>query len=213
MKVPADTLRLRLDFYTSSIVATSYDKETTKTRLVSPQDIALAIHQRLPVNSGLLPPEALWWQSSSEGPMLALWRPPQKWRVALLLKVGEPAQRFHLPMPGLIWLVTPARPPWVFPALKRPKKPSDKVFRAPLFNVYSRGLTCLGTHNYPDDLTEIPESFMTAFFAPTGDTIDRSKKHPKWLGDWWKELDGTEEYPTDDLVPHGTVKDLLEIKS
>ena len=43
------------------------------------------------------------------------------------------------------------------------------------------------------------------------DTRGRSKKYPTELYKLWKELDGKEEYPLEDLVEHCTVADAMEV--
>ena len=66
-------------------------------------------------------------------------------------------------------------------------------------------------HKFPDRAEETPESFFQSHFSMTGDTRGRSKKYPNELYKLWKELDGKEEYPLEDLVEHCTVADAMEI--
>ncbi|GAH53093.1 unnamed protein product, partial [marine sediment metagenome] len=69
--------------------------------------------------------------------------------------------------------------------------------------------TCPGTHQYPTDISEVPESFFTSFFTREAFQEGRSNKHPKDLLKLWEELDGQKRYPLKDLVPIGHVEDLL----
>lgn len=209
--VPPAALRLRLDFYEDSILAHHYHQGVTRSRLVDPEDVARALTSKVPVTSGLLPPEALWWLNDRDGPVVALWRPPQKWRVALRTDPFAPAQRLHLPMPGLIFLCQPCRPPWVFAAHWRPSHPNDLVYQAPCFNLFRRGESCPGNHQYSDHVSAIPEEFFTAFFSPEGDEDGRSREYPDALAPLWESLEGQEEYPLEDLVPCGTVADLMRL--
>ena len=210
LDVGRERLALRLDFFGSTILLTSYAAAVATTRVVSPDAIAQAVLRDVPFHSGILPDDALWWSTGSHGPEVALYRVPQRWRAALKTDPGKPARRYYLPMPGLIFVCTPGRPPAVHAVNRRPRLRTEKVYRAPLFNLYSDGQSCPGSHVYPEAAGDIPESFFRAFFAPTGDARGRSGKHPEHLGDLWGEIDGQESYPVDDLIEDGTIADLLD---
>ena len=209
LEVPPDELRARLDFYQDSIILYLLDKGIITTRVVSARDIALAFLREFPLGSELLPEGALWWAQSREGVEVALWRPPKVWPVALETEPFKPPRRMKLPMPGLIFICSPGRQPKVYAAKRRPTSPEDAIYHAPLFNVFVDGRTCPGTHKYPEDLVEVPESFFTSFFTPTADYRGRSKKYPDDLLRLWEELDGKGRYPLRDLVPLGKVKDIM----
>ena len=89
-------------------------------------------------------------------------------------------------MPGLVFVCSPGRAPWVYAAKSRPTGAEQQLYRAPAFNVFSDGRACPGSHKFPEEVGLIPESF----FPLTGDTRDRSKKHPGNLLTLWEELDG-----------------------
>ncbi|GAI99783.1 unnamed protein product, partial [marine sediment metagenome] len=102
------------------------------------------------------------------------------------------------------------RPPRIFAAKKRPVKLSDKIYHAPLFNIFDHGGSCPGTHKFPQNIKEIPESFFLSFFTKEAAYRSRSKKHPEDLLKLWEELDGKKRYPLKDLVPCGKVGDIIE---
>jgi len=162
------------------------------------------------MRSGILPEGALFWGQAKEGVQVALWRPPKVWPVALQTEAFKPPRRFKLPMPGLIFVCSPGRPPRVYAARKRPENIKDAVYHAPLFNVFRNGTTCPGTHKYPMNISEIPDSFFASFFSPTADVAGRSKKHPANLLPLWEEIDGKERYPLKDLVLFGTMEDIMK---
>jgi hypothetical protein len=209
LDVPPDELRLRLDFYDDSIVLYSLDKGIIRTKMVSARDIALALLSEVPLSSGLLPRNALWWKQGKEGAEVALWRSARVWPAALQLEPFKPPRRFKLPMPGLIFICSPGRAPRIFAAGKRPNSAYQLIYHAPLFNIFADGRTCPGTHQYPINIDEIPESFFTSFFTREASYGGRSKKYPKDLLQLWEELDGKTRYPLDDLVPFGKVEDIL----
>ena len=71
--------------------------------------------------------------------------------------------------------------------------------------MFSDGRACPGSHKFPEEVGLIPESFFQSYFSGTGDSRNRSRKHPDNLHSLWEELDGMAEYPVEDLVPQCTV--------
>ena len=211
MKVPRDPLRLQLEIYGETILMRGFEDDTTWVRTVSADGIANALTRHLGFSSGLLPEESLWWCQGETGRSVALWRAPQVWPVALQREAFKPPARLRLPMPGLVFVCSPARAPWVYAALGRPSDPEQQLYRMPAFNVFSDGRVCPGSHSFPEEVGLIPESFFQSFFSLTGDSRDRSKKHPENLQALWEELDGKPEYPVEDLVPQCTVAQALAV--
>lgn len=204
-EVTPDELKVRLDFYRTSVAMFIVDKGVITTRMVSARDVAAAFMKETPVSSGLLTPRTLWWEPNQ----VALWEAPQIWQVALTTEAFAEPRRFKLPMPGLIFVCKPGRPPRVVAAKKRPVNINEPVFHAPLFNIYADGNSCAGTHKYPLKVEQIPQSFFTSFFAADVDVLGRSKKYPDDLLKLWEELNGKKKYPLDDLMPCGALKQLM----
>ncbi len=207
--MPTDSLNLQLEVYDETILLRGFDGESVWVRTVSADEIANVFTQHLGFSSGLLPPDALWWNQGETGQVVALWRPPQVWPVALQREAFKPPARLRLPMPGLVFVCSPGRAPWVYGALNRPAHPEEQLYRMPAFNVFSDGRVCQGSHKFPEEVAQIPESFFQSYFSGTGDSRNRSKKHPEDLHALWEELDGESEYPVEDLVPHGTVAQVI----
>ncbi len=207
--VPEDRLEIQLNIYSESIILKTFDGGAVQLKMVSADDVAAALTLRLDFSSGLLPPDTLWWKQSEAGAIAALWRPPGVWPVALQAKAFEPPARLRLPMPGLLFICSPARPPWVFAAKARPAGENDELFRAPSFNVFADGRVCPGSPRFPQEPGEIPESFFQSYFSMTGDLRNRSRKYPDRLMDLWEELNDQPEYPLDDLVFQCTVADAM----
>jgi PRTRC genetic system protein B len=206
--VSPDELQVRLDFYGSAVILQRLENGAISTRMVSARDVAMALLSDIPLHSGLLPTDTLWW-SQDVTAEVALWVKPQVWPVALMIKAGKPSRRFRLPMPGFIFVCRPGQAPRIYAAKRRPESPKDKVYHAPLFNVFGDGRTCAGSHRYPEKIEEIPQSFFSSFFSIDGATHGRSKKHPDSLYALWEELDGKKRYPLGDLVPWGRVEDIM----
>ncbi len=210
LEAARDTLEASILFYRESVVLTTHGKDgVATTHMVSALDVAKALAGTLSLNTGVLPPDTLWWASTSPAPTVGLWRSPRKWKVALQVKALVPPERLELPMPGLVFVCSPGQPPYVYATKRRPVKPEEKLYHAPLFNVFSSGLTCAGNHRYPARVEEIPESFFLSFFTQAGDSHGRSARHPDDLAAWWRMQNGMKRYPTQDLMPFGTIGDVI----
>ena len=117
--VPRDTLKMQLEVYGETILLRGLEGGTNWVRTVSSDEIANVFIQHLGFSSGLLPKETLWWNQGETGQVVALWRPPQVWPVALQREAFKPPARLRLPMPGLVFVCSPARAPWVYAALEQ----------------------------------------------------------------------------------------------
>ena len=211
LEVPRDELRLRLDFYESTLVLQHFNNGVITTRQVSAAAVTDALTRNIVVASGLLPKETLWWKNTGNGPLVALWVPPRVQAVAMQDKAFEAPTRLRVPMPGAVFLCAPGQPPWVFAVKRRPQSATDPVFKFPSFNVFKDGCVCSGTHTWSQRIEEIPVEFFVSFFSHTGDFGGRSKKYPKDLRALWTELDGKKRFPADDLVQDGQIGNVMEL--
>lgn len=209
--VPADPLRLRLDFHHQAVVMTLFEEEISNTRVVSAFDVAHALAKELSFGTGLLPSNTLWWINTKEGPVTALYIEPRIRTLALQEAALSAPRRFTIPLPGFIFICTPGKAPWVYAAKKKPTKEKDLVYKAPLSNIHENGKSCPGDHRYPTRVQDIPESFFISFFTATDDLKNRSKMFPGNITHLWEHLDKKKRFPNDDLVRHGTVRDLMDM--
>ena len=208
---PRDVLKVQLEVYNETILLRGFEDDSAWVRTVSADEIANVFTQHLGFSSGLLPQETLWWNQGETGQVVALWRSPRVWPVALQREAFQPPDRLRLPMPGLVFVCSPGRAPWAYAALDRPTCPEQQLFRIPAFNVFGDGRVCPGSHRFPEQVGLIPESFFQSFFSLTGDSHNRSKRHPDNLPALWEELDGKTEYPVEDLVPQCTVAQAMAV--
>ena len=81
--MPRDELQIQLEVYKETILLRGFEDDAVWVRTVSADAIANVFTQHLGFSSGLLPQEALWWNQGETGQVVALWRPPQVWSVAL----------------------------------------------------------------------------------------------------------------------------------
>ena len=210
--IPPDPLRLRLDFFHQSTVMTSFTGDTVVTTQVDAMDVAYALASDLSFGTGLLPQGALWWRNTKGGPVYAIYVEPKIWKVALQVEVDKPPRRFTLPMPGFIFLCSPGKPPWVYAVKKKPTKETDAVYNAPLCNLHQDGRSCAGTHQYPTRVADIVQSFFTSFFTATANLRNRSTLYPDSVVQLWEFLDKKKKFPTGDLVPIATIRDIMNME-
>ena len=213
VELEEDPLRLRLDFHDETVVLHDYADGVARVRVVSALDVAHALARELDLDSGLLPPEALWWAKTAGGTRVAVWREPRVWTVRLRERYDAPPRRLRLPMPGLVFVCLPARQaPYVFAAARRPRAPDDQLYRCPTYNVFASGRVCIGSHAFPADAGTVPEEFFRSYFSATGDTgRGKSRRFPEDIGELWAQLHRRPTFPLDDLVPQLTVADALRI--
>ena len=109
--LPRDTLQAQLEVYGETVLLRGFEADRTWVRTVSADEIANVFIRHLGFSSGLLPENALWWNQGETGQVVALWRPPQVWPVALQREAFQPPARLRLPMPGLVFVCSPGRAP------------------------------------------------------------------------------------------------------
>lgn len=209
LDVPADPLRLRLDFHYQAVVMTSFRSDMAEKKIVSALDISHALASELSFGTGLLPRRTLWWKNTRSGPVYALYEEPRVRKVAVQEEANKPPRRLTIPLPGLVFLCRPGTPPWVYAVKKVPTKETDIVYKSPLLNILQDGRSCPGNNKYPTRAEEIIESFFISFFSLTADKVNRSLQFPRDILHLWEFLDKKKTFPNADLVKHGTVGDLM----
>jgi hypothetical protein len=143
--------------------------------------------------TGLLPRGTLF--VSNGGTRIGLWRDAQVWPVQM-----NGVGLLRVPMPPLV-LVGQERMYWIY-AVKQYPGPGERLFRAPMPNVYPDNHVCQGSVTFPvcglstirDALKLIvSESEFSAHLAPDG------------LLEMWKKWDveGVSEFPLDLLGATG----------
>ncbi|KKL07386.1 hypothetical protein LCGC14_2586520, partial [marine sediment metagenome] len=212
-EVGVDPVKVRLDFGNQVTVMYTFEDMVATVKVVSALDVAHSLSDELSFSSQIFPrKDILWWTNTRRGPIVAIWEEPKVRKFALQERaMGEP-RRFTIPMPGLIFLTQGGQPPWVYATKRRPIKPADLVYQAPLCNLFADGRSCPGSHKYPMAIGQIPDSFFRSFFSATAELGNRSQKFPQNVVHLWEFLAGKKTYPMSDLVKHGTVRDLMQME-
>ena len=204
--VPRDTLQAQLEVYQETVLLRGFEGERTWVRTVSADEIANVFTRHLGFASGLLPENALWWSQGETGQVVALWRPPQIWPVALQREAFQPPARLRLPMPGLVFLCSPSAGAL---GLCRPGT-AHRPGAAALPR--SRPSTSSGTGGPAPAATASPkrsETYPNPSSSPSSPLPEipgnGRRSIPDNLQALWEELDGQTDYPVEDLVPQCTV--------
>jgi hypothetical protein len=165
------------------------------------------------LDTGVLAPDTLFQIRRGRLRRDALWVGPRPWDVAIRGRIEEEPRRYRVPMPGLIFVCGEGDGfIAVYAAAERPRPgPTGdraQLFHAPAFNLHDDGTVCKGNHRFSPDPAAIPGDFFGSYFATEITGRGRSRRHPDRLEDLWRELDGRESYPLDDLLPALTLREL-----
>ncbi len=137
-------LRARLDLFEQSIVLTRYKSGAPLSVYeISPDALAVAF-SGLPVMTGLLPQDCLFYAGASSVVRLGIYLPPG---THTLTVAGEP-DKWSVPLPGLVFVGNGGQYR-VFAVKQRPAEAAERLFYAPLPNVYQDGKICAGSVSFP----------------------------------------------------------------
>ena len=142
-ELPAERPKIRLDFYEAAIFLTRFDQGQTTTYPVSVHDVAHAC-AGIPLASGLLPPNTLFWERQGNSTTLALFVPARRWQMQLAEGIN-----YHLPMPPFIFAGS-GTAYYAYAVKRRPRQLPIPLWRMPCPNVHSNGHICPGDAPFPD---------------------------------------------------------------
>ena len=204
--------RLRLDFYNTAVLLSRWEEDgRTATYPVAVQDVVGAC-TRMALNSGLLPPDALFWRQEAGQTTLGIYVPARRWWVQ------TEERRFHVPMPPFIFVgsgtaykifAVKKRPALSGPtALGKSKGLSgehDPLFHAPCPNVHATGGICQGNTPFPACSAQTLLPALRLFLESSLFNADLSqgkcRSHPHDVRRLWAELDGKKRFPLKELAP------------
>lgn len=215
--MPAEAYQLpvaRLDILEEAIVYTRYDKtgQAMGSHQVSPADVAAAL-SGVPVTTGLLPQGTLFYARHAGGVSMGLYLAPRVYPVTV--QMAGKRRHWRVPLPPLVFVGNGNT--WSVFAVKQYPGETERLYNAPLPNVYTGGKICIGDVEFPacapTTIRKAAEAFLASDFN-THLVQTRSKSHKENILELWQALDKTHatEYPVDDLVtsPYpGKLSDLI----
>lgn len=200
--------QLRLDFYDTAVLLSRWEEDgRTATYPVAVQDVVGAC-TRMALNSGLLPPNALFWKQEANQVTLGIYVPARRWRV----RTAE--REYRLPLPPFVFVgsgtayqitAVKAQP---FPSLS-PESGGKQVrlYHAPCPNVHSTGGICQGNTPFPvcsaQTIWPALRLFLEGSLFNADLSVSKCRSHPNDVRRLWAELDGRKRFPLAELVPIG----------
>lgn len=205
------TLKMRLDLFDESIVATRYeDGKATAAHEIAPDDLAAAF-AGLPLTTGLLPPGCLFFGRSGSQDRIAIYLPGGRRDLSV---EGKRTITLSLPLPPLVFAGHGVN--YAVYAIKRyPSATSDHLFHAPFPNVHRDGSICPGTVDFPTCTTETIHAAAALFLESRFNhdlSNNKCRSHPKSIVALWRDLAkrNVRKFPYSDLIDAGkTICDLL----
>lgn len=189
------------------------DGAFTAARPIDFGDLIAILAPEVDIDTDLLPPDALFYVRRGRAEFDAVWVAPRRWDVLVRDRLERPPRAYRLPMPGLVFVCGRGSGFLaVYAAAERPRPgprgDATQLYHCPAFNVHDNGTVCKGYHHFSDDPARVAGDFFGSYFATEITGRGRSRRHPDDLEALWREIDGQEEYPLPDLVPHMTVGEL-----
>ena len=210
-KLPVEALdglpRVSVTLTDESVYLTRYDPRGKPggTHLVRAGDVANAFNV-FGASTGLLPDGVLFWQTQYGQARVGVWMPPG-WRTLIF---GRGIAPLTIPLPGLVF-VGRGRDYWVFAAKARPARPADRLYLAPLPNVFGDGRVCAGSVPFPVAGAETMAPAVRLFFESefNYDLADGRLAGVDNAVKFLRSLAKARAFPLDKLVPHGTIGSLI----
>lgn len=193
-------LHARLDLFDETIFYTRYDDgKPVSCFEVAPLDLVAAF-SGLPMATGLLPRNCLFYGKSGSDERVAIYLPPAV-RTLAVAGGGKKKASYTIPLPPLIF-VGHGRS-YAVHAVKQYPGPDEGLFLAPLPNVHAGGLICQGSVEFPRATPATIHAAADLFLSSDFNHDLSNNKSQKYAGSLfraWKELAGKDTYPLADLV-------------
>lgn len=208
------SLVARVDIFDEAIVYTRFgqDGEARGSHQVSPADLAAAL-SGVPVATGLLPQGTLWYARHGDGVRMGLYLAPRVHKLAVQAS-GSHRRWLNVPLPPLVFVGNGAS--YSVHAVKQWPGATERLYQAPLPNVFLGGRICPGDVEFPAcspaTIRKAADTFLASDFN-THLVQARSRAHGENVLELWQELHKAHatEYPLEDLVESGNPRKLSEV--
>jgi PRTRC genetic system protein B len=197
---------VRLDLYEQAIILTRFKEKGMASYPVSVHDLAAALAD-VPVSSGFLPANTLFWQRREGESQIGIYVPGRKWAVL----IGE--RQLTIPMPPLIFTGR-GNHYAVYAIKRRPRDAHCRLYHAPCPNVHLHGAICQGNAAFPICTPETIMPSLSLFLESSsfnGDLAQgKCQSHPDNVLTLWETLVRKKHFPKSEMVPTGkTLSSLL----
>lgn len=203
MSEPSHYPRARLDLYEEAVILTRYEGADRTSYPVAIDDLVAAF-SRVPVASGLLPPNCLFWGRENGQTHITIYVPGRRWR----LQTAE--RSFHIPLPPLV-LAGVGERYRVFAVKLRPQATPIELYHCPTPNVHPSGVICQGSAPFPVCANDTIEQALSLFLEGSlfnGDlAANKSQSYPEDVRHLWQQLEDARRFPVGELMPARTTLD------
>lgn len=163
---------------------------------ISPTDLAAQLNQ-IPLATGLLPANTLFWRHSGGQVGIGIYVPPRRWRPI------ANGRHYHIPLPGLVFFGL-GREYTVFAVKQKPTSAEAPLFHLPTPNVNTEGKICLGQAPFPEAHNTTIEAALKLFMEGSEFNHDNSRQrcvsYPDDTLQLWTVLEGEKQFPLRELV-------------
>lgn len=177
-------------------------------------DTLSAAFNAFSADTGLLPPECLFWQNHRGRSRIGVWLAPQRRELAFADRKGA-TKTLALNLPGFVF-VGDGKDYYIYAAKERPAHRNAMLYHAPLPNVGTTGRICAGTAAFPECSGETMGQAVALFFGSEFNQ-DLSNNKVSRQGDAalttvLASLSTARVFPKDRLVSLGVLGDILQRK-
>jgi PRTRC genetic system protein B len=159
-------------------------------------------------DTGLLPPDILFWQTRRHKERLGIYVPPARRMIRVMQ--GRRERKLTIPVPGLVF-VGEGTGYSVHAALARPTHARDQLYHAPFWNVYDTGEICMGDTRPPVCSVTTIGQFLQLWWESDftmhlgGDVVN--DKRP--LIKFYESITNARKFPSKQLIPSVSMAHVL----
>lgn len=177
-------------------------------------DTLSAAFNAFSADTGLLPPECLFWQNHRGRSRIGVWLGPQRRELAFRDRKGA-SKKLDLSLPGFVF-VGDGKDYYIYAAKERPAHRNVMLYHAPLPNVNANGRICAGTAAFPECSGETIGQAAAVFFeSEFNQDLSNNKVSRQGnaaLTTVLASLSSAPAFPHERLVSMGFLGDILQRK-
>lgn len=198
MSEPVQYPRVRLDLYEEAVILTRYEGYDRRTSYPVAVDDLVAAFSRVPLSSGLLPANCLFWGRENGQTRIGIYIPGRRWQLRTAERI------FHIPLPPLVFSGAGERYQ-AFAVKRRPTEMPFELFHCPTPNIHPNGVVCRGNTPFPACASDTIEQALNLFLEGSlfnGDlAAGKCRSFPDDVRKLWEQLEGARRFPVGELAP------------
>ena len=205
----------RVDLFEESVYLTRYEEcgsGVASCYEVDPQSLAAAF-AGVAMETGWLPRNTLFYRVADGREEIGVYLPAQR-RQMTVVGLDGAATRHDVPLPPLVFVGRGTQYEVYATNAREWPQERERLFHAPLPNVYSDGRICQGGASFPPASPELVYEAVEAFFTRPFNfhLVNRkSQAQPDDVTAMWADAAGGDAWPLEDLIrTHKLLRDVME---